>query len=230
MRQLAKNYYEIYHKDSKVIYLPEVESTSDYLKSHKVDHGTLVLTDFQSNGKGRRDQRTWTSEPGLSFTGSWSFTRSDAPSPVLPALVGLTIVELCSQFFPQMNWSLKAPNDILLSGKKCAGVLIELINQGFQTQVILGLGFNVFSSPENAIHLLRRESDSPSLFFEMISQLSRELEALVSRERTLGLSPEEQTRLVSWLNLNDNLVEKIEGISSEGDLLFKTKKISWMEL
>lgn len=229
MQMLARDFYEL-SQNSYIQYFSELKSTSEYLKSHPAPNGTLVITDFQTAGKGRRDQRTWTSQPGMNFTGSWSFEVNASPTPVLPALVGLSLIELCSTFFPSMKWSLKAPNDILLEGKKCAGILIELVSEGVKTRLIVGLGFNVFSSPENAVHLLRRENDSPNLFFKLINEFNKELQTLALRSSADLLRTEEKAKLLRWLNLNVNLDERIHEITAEGDLIFETKKISWMEL
>lgn len=99
----------------------------------------VVLTDVQAAGRGRRG-RTWHAPPGTSLLASLVL-RPVAPTgalPLLPLLAGLALAEVAERYCPRV--ALKWPNDLLLDGRKGAGLLAETAPNG---AVILGLGVNV---------------------------------------------------------------------------------------
>lgn len=123
------------------IHFESVESTNDYVKSHLdtlSDH-TLVTTDFQSKGRGQRE-RTWASDPGLNFLGSF-YKRSSLKRHHTPMIQGvLTIVDLLDSIGVEAE--IKPPNDVYVEGRKIAGILSEVIHNK-EKHVIIGIGFNV---------------------------------------------------------------------------------------
>lgn len=107
-------------------------------------HGSLVVSDHQTNGKGRL-QRTWHSPNG---TGIWMslILRPEIPlhkAPQMTLLASVAITEAIAQqtgLSPSIKW----PNDILLNGKKVVGILTELKAEADQVHaVIIGPGINV---------------------------------------------------------------------------------------
>ena len=128
-----------------VIILDEVASTNTYLMQQKnVAHATCVAAHIQSKGKGRRG-RTWVSQLGASLTFSlvWRFQCGAAALSGLSLAVGVALMRTLLSF--DINQAqLKWPNDILINGKKLAGILIELQGDldGPSTAVI-GVGINL---------------------------------------------------------------------------------------
>ncbi len=128
-----------------VIILDEVASTNTYLMQQKnVAHATCVAAHIQSKGKGRRG-RTWVSQLGASLTFSlvWRFQCGAAALSGLSLAVGVALMRTLHSF--DINQAqLKWPNDILINGKKLAGILIELQGDldGPSTAVI-GIGINL---------------------------------------------------------------------------------------
>src|SRR6478609_987371 len=109
------------------------------------ERGPLWVTaGRQSGGKGRRG-RTWVSEPGNLFA-SLLLTDPAPPEhwPELALVAALAIHDVVSEVAqglrPQL--SIKWPNDVLIGGKKFAGVLIE--GQG-EEHVVVGVGINCIS-------------------------------------------------------------------------------------
>lgn len=108
--------------------------------------GSLVLAEYQTAGRGRL-QRTWDARSGQNLMFSLILR------PTLPAeqfgLITLTsslavataINTMCAPIQAQIKW----PNDVLLSGQKCCGILLEATQLAQQTHeaVILGIGLNV---------------------------------------------------------------------------------------
>ena len=97
--------------------------------------GSLVVAQQQTSGRGQRGNR-WadTGDDGLAF----SMCLAATTEPGRSALLAAAIVDALEDLVPG-RLSLKHPNDVLLDGRKLAGVLIE---QGRGIAVI-GIGINV---------------------------------------------------------------------------------------
>lgn len=93
--------------------------------------GRIVVTDRQTAGMGRHG-RTWLSPAGEGLY--VSFVLRIPISPVISLAVGLAAREAIGDP-ADLRW----PNDVLLSGSKCAGVLV----QSDPDVVIAGIGINV---------------------------------------------------------------------------------------
>ena len=127
----------------------QVSSTQDIVKqrAHEgADQGFVVHAHSQSKGRGRHG-RPWVSQPGNLFFSI--LLRPDCQVQSLgelSLLVGLSIV----QVFDYIPLSLKWPNDVLLRGEKCAGVLLEseLNSDSAVKYVALGVGLNIVSAPD----------------------------------------------------------------------------------
>lgn len=144
-----------------VWYTPETGSTMDdsetYLSTHTGERtggdkqpaliptagtppsGTVFWAGFQRTGKGRLPGRVWHGAPGqnLLFTlilHRQVFTRSPQ---LLPLHAGLALCRSLEREYglaPQIKW----PNDVLVRGKKCAGILCRMRGDRF----LLGIGVN----------------------------------------------------------------------------------------
>lgn len=108
---------------------------------------SLVLADSQTAGKGRQD-RTWITRSGQALAFSWILYPEKGR--IQPELLGringlgaLAVAEAIQTRLglqPEIKW----PNDVLIEGKKVAGILVETHWQGCQLlNVILGIGINV---------------------------------------------------------------------------------------
>ena len=136
-------------------------------RSRSGETGPLWITaETQTAGRGRGD-RSWFSPPGNLYASL--LMREPAPASRVPELAFVTalavrdaIAATAPALAPQL--ALKWPNDILLAGGKCAGILIEGEHQPpTATTVIIGIGVNCALYPENPGELLRRE-DEPVLY------------------------------------------------------------------
>jgi BirA family transcriptional regulator, biotin operon repressor / biotin---[acetyl-CoA-carboxylase] ligase len=95
-------------------------------------HGTLVTAAEQSAGRGRQG-RTWTAPPGRALL--CSIVIRDPPR-LLPLVAGVAVAEVVG---PQAR--LKWPNDVLVDGRKVAGILVEGRPQ--EGWAVVGIGLNV---------------------------------------------------------------------------------------
>ncbi len=122
-----------------------VDSTMELahaLAASGVREGTLVWAAQQRQGRGRLG-RSWNSPLGGAY---FSFilrpTRPITEVPQLSLVVGLAAAETIQQLaglFAAIRW----PNDLLINGRKVAGILVEAKNSA----VIVGVGLNVTTDP-----------------------------------------------------------------------------------
>jgi BirA family transcriptional regulator, biotin operon repressor / biotin---[acetyl-CoA-carboxylase] ligase len=132
--------------------LDEVASTNTYLMQQKgAAHASCVAAHIQTHGKGRRG-RAWVSQLGASLTFSllWRFQCGAAALSGLSLAVGVALIRALNSLGVN-DAQLKWPNDVLIDGKKLAGILIEL--QGDlegPSAAVIGVGFNLHL-PKNVL-------------------------------------------------------------------------------
>ena len=149
-----------------------IDSTNTFAKSiaSKTEEGALVITEEQTAGRGRLG-RSWSTEREKNLTFSLILKPTIAPEylGVLSLFACVAVVEAIrskTQLVPHCKW----PNDILVSGKKCCGILSEsILTNGFPSSVIIGIGLNV--NQENFSEEL--QPIATSLFLEAGKSLNR---------------------------------------------------------
>lgn len=128
------------------IYEPELPSTNSYLKKldySEFDHGSVLLTDHQTKGRGQYE-RSWESKKGknLSFTVAFKPSAGDR-LPLLTLCFALAVVETIDQMKIE-GAEIKWPNDVLIKGEKVGGLLTESVFLGQRPErVLVGIGLNV---------------------------------------------------------------------------------------
>ena len=107
-------------------------------------HGTLVTAGEQSAGRGRQG-RSWTAPAGRALL--CSVVLRDPPR-LLPLAAGVAVAEVAGEA-AQVKW----PNDVLIGGRKVAGILVEGRPQ--ERWAVVGIGLNVAVRPEDLPSELR---------------------------------------------------------------------------
>ncbi len=102
------------------------------LASRGAPHGTVVTAAEQTAARGRQG-RTWTAPPGRALL--CSIVIRDPPR-LLPLVAGVAVAELVGP-----DARIKWPNDVLVAGRKVAGILVEARSQ--EGWAVLGIGVNV---------------------------------------------------------------------------------------
>jgi BirA family biotin operon repressor/biotin-[acetyl-CoA-carboxylase] ligase len=152
------------------LHLRSTGSTNDRareLAATGAPHGTMVTAHAQTAGRGRQG-RTWTAPPGRALVASIVIRE---PPRLLPLLAGVAVAEVIGS-----GAKLKWPNDVLLDGRKVAGILVEGRPQ--ESWAVLGIGLNV----------ALRESDFPPELRDTAATLGLEPEAIEpTLERLLEL-------------------------------------------
>ena len=107
-------------------------------------HGWTLLADCQHGGRGQHG-KNWVSPPGNDIYLS-SIARLDIEAHKASALtlsVGLAVLQ-CVEELCELEAQIKWPNDIWLSGRKCAGILVEAMSQKNKIDAfVIGIGLNV---------------------------------------------------------------------------------------
>lgn len=127
-------------------FFSQIDSTnaeiSRSLEDHPHEEGLIVLADSQTGGKGRLG-RVWHSAPATGIYISTLIRPNLQPEklPIITLMTGLATAIAVNNFTfepAQLKW----PNDLLLNGKKIAGVLCEYYSAKTPA-VIIGIGINV---------------------------------------------------------------------------------------
>ena len=125
-------------------FMAEVGSTSDVLRAlAEADspEWTVVLAGRQTAGRGRHGRR-WASPPGHLYMSVLLRPRPSVRLSLIPLAAGVAVKEALAANGVEAR--LKWPNDVLVGGRKVAGVLGEGIASGPGVQsVVLGVGINV---------------------------------------------------------------------------------------
>lgn len=162
------------------LHLRAVDSTNtraQALAMAGAPHGTLVTAEAQSAGHGRQG-RAWVTPPGRAL--ACSLVLRDPPR-LLPMIAALAVADVADAFDAGARTAaIKWPNDVLLDGRKVAGILAEGRPQ--EGWVVLGIGVNV---------AVEQDAFPPELR-ELATSLGR---APAGVEQALGLLLE---RLAHW--------------------------------
>jgi len=128
--------------------LPSTNREAVQLAQAEVEHGTVVVADSQTAGRGRLS-RTWFSPPGANLYCSIILRATRPPERLtewlswLPLISALAVAEAIEQV-SSIHVSVKWPNDLLISERKVGGILCESgtgkRSDPFQ---IIGIGINV---------------------------------------------------------------------------------------
>ncbi|MBM7598381.1 BirA family biotin operon repressor/biotin-[acetyl-CoA-carboxylase] ligase [Virgibacillus halotolerans] len=130
----------IIHKQS----IPSTQIIAHQVALEGASHGTVVIADEQTMGKGRMN-RHWHSGKGkgiwLSILVRPDILPYQAPQlTLLTATVLADVLRTCTTVAPLIKW----PNDILINNKKTAGILTEMQAEQDRIQyVVIGIGLNV---------------------------------------------------------------------------------------
>lgn len=128
-------------------YHPVVTSTNDlaqaWAEAGAADF-SLIVADAQTVGRGRADRR-WETRPNTSLAFSLILCPTEAEAACLPrftALAALGVLDALREL--GLQGAIKWPNDVLLGGKKVAGILVEAEWQADQlASLVIGMGVNV---------------------------------------------------------------------------------------
>jgi BirA family transcriptional regulator, biotin operon repressor / biotin---[acetyl-CoA-carboxylase] ligase len=124
-------------------FVEECESTQRLLDPDEAE-GTTVATDLQTHGRGRLG-RTWETPAGRALLFS-VLLHPQPPMAIWPELSLVTGAAVAAALHAETGVAaeLSHPNDVLIAGRKAAGILAE----ASVGRVVLGIGVNVDQTAE----------------------------------------------------------------------------------
>lgn len=131
-----------------IIHKPSTSSTQNIaheLAREGAPHGTIVIADRQTGGKGRMN-RSFHSDSDEGIWMSLLIRPQILPylAPQLTLLTATVLAEAIDTMF-HIEAQIKWPNDVLIDEKKAAGILTEMHAEQDQIQyVVIGIGINVY--------------------------------------------------------------------------------------
>ena len=181
------------------------------------NHGTIVITENQTNGKGQKN-KTWEMVPGKSLVFSLILSKNYPidHSGLICLSVSLALKKSLNK--RGLDAKLKWPNDLFINGKKIGGILCETKtdNSNIKTMVI-GVGVNVNESISE--HHESIQKNLTTMFEVSKHPHQRELivaEFINSFELMLNkLSTEPNQIIEEWLDKCMHLNEKILFLQNE---------------
>lgn len=131
-----------------VEHLSEVASTNDVARQRMdagAPPGLVVVADHQTRGRGRAG-RDWqdpgATDPGRALLSSYVVGLPGAGATLVPLAAGLAVGDALRR--QGVTCRLKWPNDVLVDGRKCAGILVERHEpRAGAGYLVIGIGVNV---------------------------------------------------------------------------------------
>jgi BirA family transcriptional regulator, biotin operon repressor / biotin---[acetyl-CoA-carboxylase] ligase len=167
----------------------------------------------QTNGKGRRG-RIWVSDAGNLF--ATLLTQGAARRTGELAFVSaLAVGDTLAAFAPQSLVSLKWPNDVLLDGRKAAGILIE----NFGAAIAIGVGINLASNPAGTEFPATSVKENTGTAPEpdaALTVLAGAMAAWYERWRVEGFAPIREAWLSRAAGLGRSIRARLETSEVEG--------------
>lgn len=225
------------------------DSTSRLARKIADEHpGTpiLVSADVQTAGRGRTSRPWHSPEGGAWFSIVWPPNQPADRYQALPLVVGLAVLETIEMSFreagaPRMpRLSLKWPNDVLLDGRKIAGVLCEqMLPWEAAASVIIGVGVNVnFAAdqlPDDLRYPATTLAEATGLTFDVPAMIAAAADRIVGQVAQLeatGFTDEMRYAVEARLTqldgeatvqlTDDTLTGVIRGIGPAGELKLDT--------
>ncbi|MGI8687597.1 MAG: biotin--[acetyl-CoA-carboxylase] ligase [Thermomicrobiales bacterium] len=202
-------------------------------------HRTAVVADRQTAGYGRKGD-AWHDEPGASLLVTLILKPTAAGQmPHLAMIAALAVIDAIAAV-GQVHATIKWPNDVLLNGRKVAGILGDATWRGSHLEAVrLGIGLNV--GGDRASFLRRSLPDATSIAAETGCGIDRDaifaalLNHFAAREDRLDCGETAET-VAAWrcavttigravvVILHDDRVIRgfAEDVTSDGDVIVRT--------
>ena len=174
-----------------------IGSTNSYLMKIRLS-GTVAAARVQKEGKGKHGARWISAEGGLWFS---FLIRKKIKIPYMYVVLSSVAVADTLKSYgvkPVIKW----PNDVLVSGKKICGILIE--NNHYESKIVTGIGVNINNDVPsgggiNAVSLSRllgAKTDIDKFFISLIRRIDKNL---------AGLKDNRARLIASWIKYQGDI-------------------------
>jgi len=190
--ELINSFLKAHSFYNELYYFEEIPSTNDFAKKEECRSNAVVLTSFQTSGKGRLG-RKWLSVPNENLTFSLKLKLNISPdlNRYVIFYVSRIIFDTLQQFIKKDNvgtapLSIKWPNDILWNNRKLCGILTESILK--TSEYVIGIGLNVnqlnFAPEIEAVSIsdiTGKQHDLNGLIVQLLTDLKNNIHLLESQ-------------------------------------------------
>lgn len=227
-------------KNYEILKFNSLDSTNDFLKNNSEDQvfndQTIVWTLNQIKGRGQQNSK-WETEPykNLTFSLLKYFENLLAKDHfLLNMVVSLSILKVLKEI-QLTEITLKWPNDILVSGKKVCGILIE--NSLYQNRIkssIIGIGINVNQQDFGVLPKATSLKNLTGRHYDLQELLVKVSEEILFNLKDLSLKKQEEILSIYHQNLfrkdkpstfkssqGDIFMGFIRGVSGQGELILE---------
>ena len=183
-----------------ILLLEETDSTNADAR-RRADAGETgplwIVARRQTAGRGRRG-RNWESEGGNLFSTLLHLTRKPpAEAAQVTFVAALAVADLIDAFAPPSLVTIKWPNDVMLTGHKVSGVLVESgAHQAGGLWLAVGIGVNLAHAPQATerpatalVHHLRGDVTVPPTVEAAAATLAEAFAVWMERWETMGFQP-----------------------------------------
>lgn len=227
-------------ENRNIIYYEKLDSTNTKIKEmaeEGAQHGTVVVADMQTAGKGRRG-RNWESPAGTNVYMSILLRPKMEPSkaPMLTLVMAYSVAKVLQQQGHQ-DIRIKWPNDLVLSNKKVCGILTEMNLKGQQIEyVVIGIGINAnttdfpkeLSDSATSLYLESgKEIERKQLVCEIVKAFKKEYDRFLEKEELSFIQEEYNNILINCkkevrvLEPGNEYAAYALGINKTGELLVR---------
>jgi len=199
----------------------------------------LILAERQTAGRGRGSRRWWSGEGSLPLSvvlpPEW-FGTANGRRPLVALAVAVAVADTVAPLAEPHATGIHWPNDVLVAGRKVAGILIEVVRTGHR---VIGIGLNTNNRLDTAPPELRQKAttlrdltgkscDHAALLVELL----RRLEAQMRLARVAPAQVAEQAdahclhrgQVLSVRRGTRRVCGRYAGIGTDGALLLDTPK------
>ncbi len=197
----------------------------------------LVVAEMQTAGRGRGGRHWWTGRGSLAVSllldPQQLGIQQRSQSPLVTLAAAVAIVETVAPLLRGEPVGIHWPNDVVATGGKLAGILVEVLPDG---QLIVGIGVNTNNSLADAppelrgmattlLELTGREHDQTTLLVTLLEHLESALRQLESAPEQIGARADAmclQHDCTLTLQLgNQSITGRCVGIAADGALVLE---------
>ncbi len=192
-------HYQTDIKDPNVIHFETVECTMDTaLDFLQFNKDLLIIADEQLKGRGRKEN-VWYSPPGglwVTFVFRINLNFSQQQFAILHSATAISVYNVLKEYISEYTLQVKKPNDVLVDGKKIAGVLIESVKGQFNS-ILIGVGINTNFRVNKLPHEIRDYSITLlNLLNHKVDNIKLALALYYDIKEKIGLIIKEEYKLI----------------------------------
>lgn len=199
----------------------QLPSTQDYIKDLAAEdfpEGEVIQCLVQTKGRGRHGNE-WASPMGNLYMSALLRPNCKADEAGQISFVAAVALSAAIDEYLDDKYkkTLKWPNDILVDGKKCAGILLESeLKDGKVESLALGMGVNIMAAPENAVGLNDVTWDIQVPIHPFRDRVLYHLGETYTQWRSEGFAPIREKWVAQAHGVGKNVTARLADKSHEG--------------